>query len=121
MGNDELLADLAREVAATGKIAAATSAHVDHLRHSTDSAWKKLDSLERKIDDSLTNLLAGLPCDERLKECAARFSAIELSQGIATVRIAGLITAAFVVLQVLVWLGQWGFTKVTASMIGVGP
>jgi len=126
MGSEEVLADLAKEVALTGKVAATTAAHVEYLKQSSDSVWKKLESLDAKFDDFTNRIVAkvdsGIMCavaDRRL--CDARFTALEVRQGVTTTRLATVIAGVFFALQLAVWLAQWGFARVMTCTTGVGP
>ena len=130
MGSEEVLADLARESRECSKALATTVAHVEHLRETSEAVWKQLGKLETKLDDTAKDIVTkiedkvdrGIACavaDRRL--CDVRFTALEVQQGVTTTRLATVIACSFFALQLIVWLAQWGFTKVMASATGVGP
>jgi len=116
MNEKEQLAALVKEVTDTGKLVAATAAHVEDLRTSSESVWKKLDAFDLKLDATakswLSKIESSLACaraDRKL--CDLRFTAIELRQGVTTTRLATVIAGAFFALQLVVWLAQWGFAE----------
>lgn len=101
--DNRVLADLAKEVNETGKLVAATAAHVEHLMASSEEAWKKLDALDDKVDSTARDILSQLPCAERKEVSDRRFTKLEIAQGVTTTKVAALIAGVFVALETVMW------------------